>query len=133
MILEPVSVVGGLTMPEACAVPWLSCEGCAAYVDFADVREVIAGIDTISGLGMIIFDDIRLYAATCVPELGPAADFTGDCVVDLADFAVFAGQWRESPRSPSADIVADPPDGFVDGQDLDVLLDSWLDEQFWPP
>jgi hypothetical protein len=102
-------------------------------VQLTNVREFVIGVDSPPPrFGTVIFDDIRLYTATCVPELGPTADLTGDCVVDLADFAVFAGQWRESPGSPSADIAPDPPDGFVDGQDLDVLMDSWLDEQLWP-
>ncbi|MHC4499026.1 MAG: hypothetical protein ACYS21_07950, partial [Planctomycetota bacterium] len=106
-------------------------------VNLADVNKLHIGFGNRDnpvpgGKGIVYFDDIRLYIPRCVPALAPAADFASDCVVDLADFAVFAGQWRESPGSPSADIAPDPPDGFVDGQDLDVLMDSWLDEQLWP-
>ncbi|MHC4061712.1 MAG: GC-type dockerin domain-anchored protein [Planctomycetota bacterium] len=73
-----------------------------------------------------------MFLQVQTPIIRPTADFTGDCVVDLADFAVFAGQWRQSPGSPSADIAPDPPDGFVDAHDLNALVDAWLDEQLWP-
>ena len=38
-----------------------------------------------TGDGNVMFDNIRLYAATCVPEFGPTADLDEDCDVDIND------------------------------------------------
>ena len=53
-------------------------------------------------------------------------DFNADHLVDFADFAPFAGQWRQPPGIPSADIAPDAPDGSVDMRDLAVFTDYWL-------
>ena len=42
---------------------------------------------------VVMFDNIRLYAATCVPAYGPSTDLDGDCDVDINDLAVFASYW----------------------------------------
>jgi hypothetical protein len=101
-------------------------------VELADVREFVIGVDCLFWFGMIFFDDIGLYVPMCVAELGPVADFSGDCIVDVEDYSIFAGQWLQAPGSPSADIAPEPPDGVVDGKDLDVLIGSWLEQQLWP-
>ncbi|MHC4645330.1 MAG: LamG domain-containing protein [Planctomycetota bacterium] len=47
----------------------------------------------VGGSGTMYLDDIRLYPPICVPEMGPAADFSGNCIVDLADVMIMAEQW----------------------------------------
>jgi hypothetical protein len=57
----------------------------------------------------------------------PSADLGGDCFVNFADFAVFGGQWLQSPGVPSADIAPLPNgDGIVDFLDLEIFADEWL-------
>ncbi|UCG46059.1 MAG: DUF1080 domain-containing protein [Phycisphaerales bacterium] len=53
-------------------------------------------------------------------------DFNADHLVDFADFADLAGQWRQPPGIPSVDIAPDAPDGTVDMRDLAVFTDYWL-------
>jgi hypothetical protein len=48
------------------------------------------GVDVNS---VVLFDNIRLYAATCVSQYGPTADLDGDCDVDLNDMTILAGSW----------------------------------------
>ena len=45
------------------------------------------------GDGNVMFDNIRLYAATCVPQFGPTADLDGDCDVDINDMDRLANDW----------------------------------------
>ena len=54
------------------------------------------------------------------------SDFNGDCEADSIDFAILGSQWFRPPRSPSADIAPEVPDGFVDLLDLAVFSDQWL-------
>jgi len=49
------------------------------------------------GTGTIFIDDIRVYPARCVPSLGkPAADLSGNCIVDHADVEIISDQWLDS-------------------------------------
>ena len=49
---------------------------------------------TPGGNGTVYFDNIRLYLPKCVPwRLKPAADFTDDCIVNLADVGEMARKW----------------------------------------
>jgi len=43
--------------------------------------------------GVVFFDNIRLYGATCVPEYGPTTDMDGDCDVDINDLDAFSNEW----------------------------------------
>jgi Concanavalin A-like lectin/glucanases superfamily len=49
--------------------------------------------DAEAGDGNVMFDNIRLYAATCVPQYGPKADLDGDCDVDINDLSLLANDW----------------------------------------
>jgi hypothetical protein len=100
-------------------------------VDLTDIEEVVIG-STGPSYGHLYFDDIGLYIPMCVPGVGPAADFSGDCFVNFKDFAILGSQWLQSPGVPSADIAPESPDGFVDSLDLAVLTDSWLEQQLYP-
>ena len=91
--------------------------------DFADAGVVLSVIDRITigiggydrtgqgssktntAVGEIYLEDIRLYPPRCIPEFGPAADVTFDCIVDNDDLAVLAGDWLKS----GYDISAVPP------------------------
>jgi hypothetical protein len=68
-----------------------------AGVDLSEVNSIAVGI---SGMdyGSIWVDDIRLYPARCVPEYGPAADLTRDCLVDAEDLEILSGDWLESEK-----------------------------------
>jgi hypothetical protein len=85
------------------------------------------------GNGIVYFDDIRLYAAGCIPRYGPTADFNGDCFVGFDDYAMLTSRWLKPPGTLAVDIAPEPLDDFVDLQDLAVLADSWLERQLWPP
>jgi hypothetical protein len=64
---------------------------------------------TAGGSGVVYFDDIRLYPARCVPErkAPPAADLTGDCVVDYLDIDLMAADWLIAAVAPdNAGLVA---------------------------
>ena len=43
--------------------------------------------------GNVMFDNIRLYAATCNPAFAPEADLDGDCDVDINDLLIFSNDW----------------------------------------
>jgi len=63
-----------------------------------------------------------------VTGCGTPGDFDGNCIVDFSDFAILANQWQQPPGSPSADIAPEgSPDGFVDGLDLAIFCDNWLE------
>ena len=53
-------------------------------------------------------------------------DFDNNYEINFADFTILAGQWRQAPGSPSADIAPEVPDGFVDYLDLAVFVEKWL-------
>jgi hypothetical protein len=65
------------------------------------------------GYGVTYFDDIRLYPSRCVPEYGPAADFSGDCIVGWPDVKILAAQWLESDLDVSP--VQNPGDANLVG------------------
>ena len=70
-------------------------------------------------------DDVEV---TGEPGRSTPGDFNSNCIVDFADFAILANQWQQPPGSPSADIAPEEaPDGFVDGLDLAILCDNWLE------
>jgi hypothetical protein len=85
-------------------------------VDTTDVNQILIGLGdpqnpVPGGSGNMYFDDIRLYLPKCVPWLDkPDYDFSDNCIVDLADVGVMAGQWLRSdinvaPVTPPNDPV----------------------------
>jgi len=48
------------------------------------------------GLGRVYFDDIMLYPSRCLEANRPAADFTGDCAVDLDELQEMAYSWLDT-------------------------------------
>jgi hypothetical protein len=64
--------------------------------------------DVVGGEGVVYFDDIRLYPPRCIPELGPALDFSGNCVVDWGDVRLMVGDWLASDTMLSPITAPDP-------------------------
>jgi len=91
------------------------------------------GVPKAGGTGKIYIDDIRVYPSRCIPSLGkPAADLSGNCVVDYADLDIMAGQWLQTippAAALSADLNADKKVNF---KDFAVLADAWLEQLLWP-
>ena|GEM_PF-1889537 len=109
-----------------------------AGVNLAAVKKMYIGVGDRDnpqpgGTGTLYFDDIRLYPPRCVPSLlKPAADFTGDCVVNYSDLVLMADEWLIKGGEllvPQTDVYKD---GKVDFKDFAILSDMWLEEQFWP-
>ncbi|HUT28693.1 MAG TPA: hypothetical protein VMX13_02790 [Sedimentisphaerales bacterium] len=83
---------------------------------------------SVGGVGVVYFDDISLRPTTCVVAYGPAADLSGNCVVDLPDIALMAADWLAADNLP-ADLNHD---GIVDFGDYAFLTQSWLAMNLWP-
>jgi len=92
-----------------------------AGVNLAAIKKMYVGLGSrtspkAGGTGTIFIDDIRLYKSRCVPSIGkPAADLSGNCVVDQADVDILANLWLDSgfqvtPVDPgTAGLVAQYP------------------------
>jgi hypothetical protein len=63
------------------------------YIGFGDSGAVAPG-----GEGVVYIDSIRLYPSRCIPEFGPAFDFSGDCIVGFAEIAMMGQVWLKSDR-----------------------------------
>ncbi len=74
----------------------------ASGVNLAAVKKMYIGLGnrsspTVGGTGTIFIDDIRVYPSRCVPSMGtPAADLSGNCVVDAADVDILANLWLDT-------------------------------------
>jgi len=76
------------------------------------------GSTTAGGTGTVYFDDIRAYQAYCVPELGPEADLSGNCIVDFADIEIMATDWLDSDVN-LGEVVKPDANGLVGWWKLD--------------
>jgi hypothetical protein len=77
-------------------------------IGFGDRDTPVAG-----GSGTVFFDDIRLYMPKCVPWLAkPAADFSGNCIVDLADVAILAEDWLRTDAMLATTAPSPGPVGW---------------------
>jgi|GEM_PF-2831931 len=52
-----------------------------------------SGGSTPGGTGLVFFDDIRVAVPICVPSEGPEYDFSGNCIVDIADVGIMGEEW----------------------------------------
>jgi len=74
----------------------------SAGLNLASVKTMYIGLgNSVSpragGTGTIYIDDIRLYLPRCIASvLKPAADLSGNCVVDAADVEIIADLWLDS-------------------------------------
>jgi hypothetical protein len=71
------------------------------------------------------FGEVEDYTVTVVPA-GLLGDLVPPDGVDFRDVAVLAGQWKQAPGVPSADIAPLGGDGVVDWKDLGAQVDNWL-------
>jgi hypothetical protein len=107
------------------------------------------------GSSTVYFDDIRLYATSCVlskrsdafakVDFAPGGEPAGDCVVDNQELVMMAETWLEGdytvdgnetiyhPFSP-AELYEEEPEGqrVVNFKDFAVLADKWLTEEMFP-
>jgi len=82
-------------------------------IGFGNRRSPVA-----AGSGVVYFDDIRLNLPVCRPEYGPAADFSGDCIVDVADIGRMGQQWLNHDVNFADDLgieVQQPSDANLVG------------------
>jgi hypothetical protein len=89
--------------PEALQVvgwqPWYINPQQFSGVNLASVKKVYLGVGNrnnpqMGGSGKLYIDDIRVCPPQCVPSLGkPAADLSGNCIVDYADVEIVADEW----------------------------------------
>ena len=74
----------------------------AAGVNLKAIKKMYIGLGNrttpkAGGTGTIFIDDIRVYPSRCVPSMGkPAADLSGNCVVDAADVDILANLWLDT-------------------------------------
>ncbi|MBW8039049.1 MAG: hypothetical protein FVQ85_03520 [Planctomycetes bacterium] len=83
-----------------------------------------------AGSGVILIDDVRLYPERCVPEFGPEADFSGNCIVDRPDVGILLNEWMVKTDTPQEwDRVAyydgRYPTGWADN-DVAVAVRDYL-------
>jgi len=83
-----------------------------------DVRSLFIGFGergsgTAGGSGTLYFDDICLYLPRCVPDkLKPEYDFSGNCIVDIADVGIMAEAWLAADACLPAAAPTDDPVGW---------------------
>ncbi len=70
--------------------------------------------------------DSSLYPAPLSITASLSADFDDSGRVDMIDFVILGGQWRQPPGAPSADIAPAGGDGNVDVNDLGMFTEQWL-------
>jgi hypothetical protein len=97
------------------------------------------GSGTPGGDGVVYFDDIRLYPPRCVPEYGPALDFSGNCTVDWPDVEIMGDEWLRTDvqLATSAPIVGpvgwwklDEGDGSMAWDDSGNFHDGTIEESY---
>ena len=76
----------------------------------------------LAAAGLFLINSATIFAAC------PPADFSGDCFVDLEDFAYVAYWWMENCTPMNNFCIGVDLDlsGQVDANDLAVLTADWL-------
>jgi len=106
-----------------------------AGVNLKAVKRMYIGLGNrtspkVGGTGTIFIDDIGVYPSRCIPSKGkPAADLSGNCIVDYADLDIMANEWLDKGAAVVADLDGDDD---VDVKDFAVLADAWLEQVLWP-
>jgi len=72
------------------------------------------GSSTVGGTGNVYVDDVRLYPPKCVPEEGlhPEWDWSGNCIVDLADIGIMGEYWLRADALLSTSVPTVGPVGW---------------------
>ncbi|MHC4477677.1 MAG: LamG domain-containing protein [Planctomycetota bacterium] len=89
------------------------CAVTSLFIGFGD-----RGSSTPGGDGLAYFDDVRLYPPRCVPQFGPALDFSGNCIVDWADIEIMANEWLRTDANLNP-VAAPDSAGLVGWWTLD--------------
>jgi len=77
-------------------------------VDSLSVGFGAKGSPPTGAAGLVFVDDIRLYAPRCLPDIvKPAADFSNDCVVDMADLEILTDDWLLSSYDVTVAAASD--------------------------
>jgi len=82
-------------------------------VNLGDVDTISIGFGTPGnnqpgGTGLVYFDDIRLYGSRCFPDIvKPRADFSNNCVVDMADLEIMTGDWLIEGYDVTVETISD--------------------------
>jgi hypothetical protein len=85
------------------------------YIGFGDRRNPPTPALGCGGYGVVMFDDIRVNMPICVPEFGPEADFSGNCIVDMADVGIMAEAWLRRDANYSPGEMQEPNDANLVG------------------
>jgi hypothetical protein len=84
-------------------------------IDLSSVESLSIGFTAESdnsssvGTGTVYFDDIALYVSRCFDENRIAADFNGDCLVNLTDMQELATNWLEKGHNTYSVNEPNPP------------------------
>ncbi|MHC4658294.1 MAG: LamG domain-containing protein [Planctomycetota bacterium] len=79
-------------------------------IGFGDKRSPVCGPE-----GVVIFDDLRLYMPICKPEFGPIADFSDNCIVDMADVGIMGEAWLRHDVNFPVGGIQEPNDANLIG------------------
>jgi hypothetical protein len=79
-------------------------------------------------VGILAFLSIFVFIGNTAFAGCPSADLTGDCFVDLEDFAVMAKQWLTGEPNIPEDMRYIPDGGFEMGRHV-VLYEHLRDNQ----
>lgn len=78
-----------------------------AAVNLSAVTSMEIGFEGV-GRGAVMFDDIKLYVARCVPAFFPG-DITGDCNADITDLNIYARDWLAASSDVAASSLQSSP------------------------
>ena len=100
--------------------------------DQSRLSGTFSAVDVPALAGDLEWDMSQLYTDGIISVIVPcglAADFTGDCIVDLLDYGVFAAAWQSLAGTSgwnSACDISDPADNIINIADLLVFMEQWL-------
>jgi hypothetical protein len=73
-------------------------------LDMGNITSLTLGVGNPSapaagGTGTVYFDNVNVYPVRCLDR--PVSDLTGDCAVDMSDFAIIAAEWLSDGSFPA--------------------------------
>ena len=101
---------------------WANPHTSSLHVNIGDTIDV-----TVWGAGAC--GNTQTDITIIVPEACPSTDLTGDCFVDMEDFAMFASQWLQNDCQNSNNCGGADFDlsETVDSADLAIFVSHWLE------
>lgn len=100
-------------------------------IDLSNVEKITLWIDGGFYPGTMNVDDVIVYQARCMPEMGLLqADFDGNCQIDLGDLKELIDVWLGDTDIGAIDVYTD---GIINWRDYSVLASEWLKGPLlWP-